>query len=215
MDMGSMLNKMFGRIEPGLCRLSMNGSIAIKTPDGYKTYNVKTKRLTNCSNFVFNIGEEMFFVVPTNNVAVGDIILSNGKPKCVVEINDNEIVAINYESSTRENLIPERHVFMDDTYLYGKIVSMFGNMTGKKKKSKKTIFKYLMMSEMMKGMSGDSTTSYSGTSGNHSNFSSMLPMMFMMGSGGLSDTLIGDIFDFDDSDEDDCDEECNCTEGEE
>ena len=64
--MQNILNGMFGKVAPGLCRLSMNGGIAVKTSNGYKSYNVKTGRLVNCSNFVFNIGEEFFFVIPTN-----------------------------------------------------------------------------------------------------------------------------------------------------
>lgn len=58
-----------------MCRLSMNGGIAVKTNGGYKTYNIKTGKLTNCSNFVFDIGEEFFFIIPTNKVEKGDIIL--------------------------------------------------------------------------------------------------------------------------------------------
>ena len=34
-----MFNGMFGKIAPGMCRLSMNGGIAVKTDNGYKTYN--------------------------------------------------------------------------------------------------------------------------------------------------------------------------------
>lgn len=66
---------MFGKVGSGMCRLSMNGGIAVKTNGGYKTYNIKTGKLTNCSNFVFDIGEEFFFIIPTNKVEKGDIIL--------------------------------------------------------------------------------------------------------------------------------------------
>ena len=63
-DSSGVFNGMFGKVAPGMCRLSMNGGIAVKTDNGYKTYNIKTNRLTNCNNFVFNIGEEFFFVIP-------------------------------------------------------------------------------------------------------------------------------------------------------
>lgn len=56
--MNNLLNGMFGKVGNGMCRLSMNGNIAVKTSSGYKTYNLKTGRLTNCDSFVFNIGEE-------------------------------------------------------------------------------------------------------------------------------------------------------------
>lgn len=45
--MNNMLNGMFGKVAPGMCRLSMNGGIAVKTSNGYKTYNMKTGRLVN------------------------------------------------------------------------------------------------------------------------------------------------------------------------
>lgn len=35
MSMNSMFNNMFGKIQNGMCRLSMDGLIAIKTSSGY------------------------------------------------------------------------------------------------------------------------------------------------------------------------------------
>lgn len=182
---GFNFNGMFGRIESGMCRLTHTGNIAVKTSGGYKSYNMKTGRLTNCSNFCFNIGEEFFFVIPTNKVAVGDIILVNRKPKCVIETSKNKITVINYEDSTVDTILPERHIFMGNTYFYGKIVSMFGDNFMGKRGGVNNIMKYMMMSEMMKGMSGNS----------HGNnmFSNMMP--FMMMNGGMGNMFDG-MFDF-------------------
>lgn len=181
-----MFNGMFGKVANGMCRLSMNGGIAVKTSDGYKTYNVKTNKLTNCNNFVFDIGEDFFFVMPTNKVEKGDIIIASGKPKCVISADKDTITAINYEDATIQNILPERHVFMGNTYFYGKIVSMFGNaISGKKGMDK--MFKYMMLSEMMKGSNNPS----SGQMG------AMLPLM-MMG-GDFSDMFDG-LFDADEED---------------
>lgn len=179
--MENMFNGMFGKVANGMCRLSMNGGIAVKTSNGYKTYNVEKKRLTNCDNFVFNIGEEFFFVIPTNKVAIGDIILVAGKPKCVIKADGETIKVINYEDSTVEDILPERHVFMGETYFYGKIVSMFGQNFMKGKKGMNKFMSYMMMSEMMKGMNGSS-----------SSMNNMLP--FMMMGGNLGD-MFGDMFD--------------------
>lgn len=190
-----MFNGMFGKVANGMCRLSMNGGIAVKTSGGYKTYDLKTNKLTNCSNFVFNIGDEFFFVIPTNKVEPGDIIIANGKPKCVVSADRSTITAINYEDSTVENILPERHVFMGSTYFYGKIVSMFGNGFGKGKKGTEKIMRYMLMSEMMKG----------GTAGN-GQFSAMLPFMMMNGGGGFGDMFDG-MFDFDDEEDEAPEEE--------
>jgi hypothetical protein len=188
-------NGMMGRIEPGLCRMTPNGKIAIKTKNGYKSFNVKNGRLTNCANFVFDIGEEFFFVMPTNHLKVGDIILVNGTPRCVIDVKDNEIIALNYENSTKETVIPEHHIFFGKSYMYGKIVSPMGNfMKGN------NMMKYMMMSEMMKGWSGN------GNYGNHGNnggmFGGMMnnPMGLMMMSSmfGGGDDIFEGMFDFDD-----------------
>ena len=200
-NVNSMFNGMFGKIQPGMCRLSMNGKIAIKTSNGYKTYNTKTGRLTNCSNFAFDIGEDFFFVIPTNKVAVGDIILASGKPRAVIGIEKNAIKTFCYEDSTIETIVPEHHVFMGNTYFYGKIVSLFGNSFGKKG-GMNNLFKYMMLSEMMKGGNGSN------------NMNNMFPMMLMMGGGngfgdmfeGLFDEDVNIDFDVDD-DAEDSDEE--------
>ena len=189
--MNGALNGMFGKVAHGMCRLSMNGGIAVKTSSGYKSYNVKTGRLTNCSNFVFDIGEDFFFLIPTNKVKIGDIILVGGKPKCVIEIGKNKITVINYEDSTVDTILPERHVFMGNTYFYGKIVSMFGQDIFDGKKGTNKIMQYMMMSEMMKG-----------SSGTHGGFSAMLPLMMMNGNAG---DIFGGMFNFDDDDVDNTD----------
>lgn len=190
-----MFNGMFGKIGDGMCRLSMNGSIAVKTSNGYKTYNVKTGKLTNCSNFVFDIGQEFFFCIPTNKVDVGDIILIGGKPKCVIDYDKKTITVINYEDSTIDTVLPERHMFMGNTYFYGKIVSMFGDKLFKGKGSNQ-IIKYMIMSEMMKG--GNLSANSMGN---------MLPMMMMFGGGNMSDTF-DNMFDLSlDNDDDDADDD--------
>lgn len=177
-----MFNGMFGKIAPGMCRLGMNGKVAIKTSNGYKSYDINTGKLTNCNSFVFDIGEDFFFVIPTNSVKRGDIILADGKPRMVLETGKNEIKTFCYEDSTISTIVPERHMFMGNAYFYGKIVSMFGNSFGKKG-GMKSMMKYMMLSEMMKG---------NGTSG----MNNMMPMMFMMNGD------MGDMFDFDDMDMD-------------
>ena len=190
----NLFNGMFGKIESGLCRLSMSGGIAIKTSNGYKSYDIKTGRLTNCDSFVFNIGEEFFFVIPTNKVSHGDIILVQGKPRCVISVTGkNTITVVNYEDSTMETIIPERHIFMGNTYFYGKIVSMFGNGFGKSKNKMQTIMSYMMMSEMMKGNNSvpGNTNSIMGS------MSAMLPFMMMNngGSGNMFQNIFDGIFD--------------------
>lgn len=185
-DATNMMNKYFGKVANGMVRLSMNGDMAIKTSNGYKTYDVKSGTLTNCDSFVFDIGSEFFFIIPTNKVETGDVILASGKPHCVIKAENNRIEALRYEDGSIVTIIPEHHVFMGKTYFYGKIVSMFGKIKGGK--GMNGMMKYMMMSEMMKG-----------NGGNNSNMSSMLPMMMFM-NGGMSDMFEG-MFDFDEEED--------------
>lgn len=182
---------MFGNLAPGLCRLTMNGNIAVKCSNGYKTYNVKKGTLTNVTNFCFNIGDEMFFVIPTNKVEVGDIILVGGKPKCVIDADKKVINVIDYENSEKREIIPERHVFMGSTYFYGKIVSMFGN-SFKGGKGLGNMMKMMMFSKLM-----------GGSNGNGSGIGQIMAMSMFMGGNKMENPFDG-MFDFSlDSDDDD------------
>lgn len=189
MDFTSCFNGMFGKLGAGMCRLTMNGRIAVKTSGGYKSYNVKTGKLTNCSNFVFNIGDDFFFIIPTNKVDVGDIILVKGTPRCVIEVDKKTLKVMNYEDMTIDTLVPERHVFMGNTYFYGKIVSLMGTNASKGKNGMKQMMQFMMMSQMMSGNT---------SGGMNMNGNNMLPMMLMMngGSGSLFDGMLDGIFDF-------------------
>ena len=54
----------------------------------------------------------------------------------------------NYEDSVVQDILPERHVFMGNTYFYGKIVSMFNGQLGGTNGAN-NIMKFYMMTEMM------------------------------------------------------------------
>ena len=194
MDMMNCFNGMFGKLGAGMCRLTMNGGIAVKTSSGYKSYNVKTGKLTNCSNFVFNIGDDFFFIIPTNKVDIGDIILVKGTPRCVIEVDKKTLKVMNYEDMTIDTIVPERHVFMGNTYFYGKIVSLMGSTAGKGKDGMKQMMQFMMMSQMMGGSS---------SGGLNMGGNNMLPMMFMMngGSGSIFDGMLDGMFDFGSADE--------------
>lgn len=203
MDMTSCFNGMFGKLGAGMCRLTMNGKIAVKTSGGYKSYNVNTGRLTNCSNFVFNIGDDFFFVIPTNKVDVGDIILVKGRPQCVIKSDEKTITVMNYEDSTIDTIVPERHVFMGSTYFYGKIVSMLGSSASKGKDGMAQMMKFMMMSQMMGGGTVNPATGAVNMNNN------ILPMLMMMngGMGSMFDGMLDGMFDFADATPEDEDDE--------
>ena len=188
---GSMFSGMFGHLGEGMCRLGLNGSLAVKTSNGYKTYDVETGRLTNVSQFCFDVGQELFFVVPTTKARRGDILLIDGHPKCVIENNSNKTIKVmDYENSALQEIVPERHVFLGKTYFYRKIVSMFGSgdfLKGEKGINK--MMKLMMMKEMFRGgFGGNSSNSLGGImgmmmmanmfGGNENNFSEMFDMNF-------------------------------------
>lgn len=170
-----------GRVAPGLCRFSMNGHIAVKTDGGWRAYDPDRKSLINCDHFALDVGDEFFFVMPTNKVSPGDIILSGGQPHCVLSSDGGTITAINYQNATIVTLLPEKHVFMGDTYLYGKIVSMLGTGGLRGKKGKNGMMKYMLLSSMMKGKEQ----------------SPLLPLLMMSGKGDF----LTNLFDEDNEEE--------------
>ena len=189
----NMFNGVIGRIEPGCCRLAINGNIAVKTSDGFKYYNSKTGNLTNCSNFVLDLCDDMFMVIPTRSLKVGDIVLINGKPMYILEVKaKNRVEAMSYEDSTIQTVIPERHAIMGRKF-YGKIVSLMGKGFGEGKGGFfKNMLKFKMMSSMMGG-----GKSADGMFGNNA-----LPMMMLMG-GGSMDSLFDGMLDGESDDDDD------------
>ena len=196
LDSSKFFNGFFGKVQPGMCRLTMNGNIAIKCSNGYRTYNDKQQRLTNVTNFCFDMGSELFFVIPTMKVSEGDIILVEGKPKYVIAISKAYIEVVDYETSEIKKIVPERHVFMGSSYCYGKIVSMFGS-NFKGGRGLKKIMKMMMLSQIFGGQNGGSSNFGMGNIG----------QMMMMSSlfGGNSDLdFFNDMFDglsFDTNDE--------------
>lgn len=205
--MKNLFDGMFGMVEPGLCRMSMSGKIAIRTQNGYKTYDVDKERLTNCDGFVFNVGEEFFFVVPTTRAHVGDILLINGKPKCVRAVNGKTISVLDYEDSSIKEILPERHIFMGRSYFYGQIRSLFGNTRGGK--GAKNMMRAMAMSSMFQTMAGKGGSGlagsgmadmFSGMTGGDGKANPMMQMMMfssMFGGGGMGDFMDG-LFDFED-----------------
>lgn len=198
--MNDFMNGMFGKIAPEMCRLSMQGGIAIKTSDGYKSYDRRTGRMINCDHFVFPIGEEFFFVIPTNRVKPGDIILASGRPKYVLGADRERITALNYENSVIETILPERQMFLGNTYFYGKIVSLFGTDGLRGGKGTGKILKFMMLSQLLKG-SGSGDTGRGAPAG-QPGIKEILPMMLLMG--GKDNDFSFDL-DLDDDDPDEAD----------
>ena len=212
---GGMFDNMFGGAlgytAKGMMRLGLNGEMAVKTGSDnnpvYKTYNVKTGRLTNVTNFCFDIGHDFFFVIPTTKVVQGDILIVDGHPKCVIENNNNKTIKVmDYENSAIQEIVPERHAFMGKTYFYRKVVSMFGSSGFfKEGKGTENMLKMAMKVKMFEVMAGKSN-------GSNDGFGGLMPML-MMGNlfgGNSGGDMFGDfasMFDFELADTPDDDDE--------
>ena len=182
-NMGNMFKGMFAPLADGCCKLAMNGEIAVKTSNGYKTYNLKKKRLTNVGSFAFDMFN-MFWSIPTNHVEVGDIILVNkgGRrtPRCVTKVADDVITAVNYEDNEVCQILPERHILMGKVYFYAKVFCPFKNMMSGGS-GMGSMIKMAMMSQMLNG----------GNAGSGNMFGNMMPLMLMAGKDSPFNSIFG------------------------
>jgi len=181
------LRNVFRKVQPGKCRLALNGKIAIETSGGYKTFSSKTKTLTNCSNFVTDIGDELFYVIPTAKVRPGDIILIGGLPRCVISTESNMVTVMTYETGCIEQILPERQMFMGSIFFFSKIVSPTLGMFGSKNKMN-GMLKMMMLSDLGRGNTrGESKTGLSGVG-------DIMQLMILQGIMKDTDGSFEDIF---------------------
>ena len=188
-----MFGGMFGSVPKGDCRLGLNGLIAVNVNTGgapkYKTYDIASGQLTNCSDFALEL-DGSFFVIPTTKVVPGDIILSDGGPCCVIESGDNSIRAFSYQRGTIEEMVPERHIFMGRTYCYGKIFSPLANMM-KGKGGMGNAVKMMMLSKLFSD----------GANAGHSPEANPLMLMMLAGGSNLFQDMFDGAFDLNDENE--------------
>lgn len=178
---GKVFGKMFSPVAPGYAKMGVNGEVAIRVGNTYKTYNFNTGKLVDCDNFAFDM-DGMFWVVPTFKVECGDIIMVNGKPRYVIEVKEKTIKTFSYENSTIDEIVPEYHVFMGKTYCYGKIFSPFMNMD-KSDNMMSNMMQMAMMSQM-----------FNGNSSNNNGFMGMNPMMMMFMMNNKGGNMFEDMF---------------------
>lgn len=153
------------------CRLSFDGSIAVRTgTDEYKTYNPATKQLTNCEDFVFDVGENMIMMMPVASVSAGDVIKVVYDYHYVTGVNeDGSIETVKYEDGSQCHIVPENHIFLGRQFAYRKvfpIFNMFNQSAGNPNFAANPMLMYMMMQN-------------SGNGG--FDFSKLLPFMMMSG----------------------------------
>lgn len=157
-----IMDRAFGCVPRGLCRLTIDGKIAIKTDNGYKTYDAEKNRLTNVDNFAFDFAQDFFFAIPTSKVTKGDIILIDGIPHCVIDGRDETVRALKYNGNTIVELVPEYHIFLDKQFCFTKIVCLFNGKADR-------LMKFMMLSNIMTNSDGGSNN--------------MIAMMMLMNNG--------------------------------
>lgn len=140
--------------------MAFDGRLAIKRPNGdFVAYNPLTAEIENQSEFVF--GEEMLsgmvYVMPSDKVDIGDLIVGNNGYIYVVDIEDG-VTGVNLTTGVVNEIVTEKHVLFGKN-MYKKVVSML-NMSG----SENTMNPMMMMALLGDGDKKD-----------------MLPMMMMMG----------------------------------
>jgi hypothetical protein len=158
-----------GAVEGEQFKLSMLG-LAVQTENGgYVTYDAKSNQLVDVGDFVFDFdGMNMIYMFPTNQVAIGDIILREGSAIFVTKTGvSGSFVGINMTTGLEVAVAGQTNMFGFN--FHTKIVSMMGNMGAMGDGS--NMMQMMMMSQMMGGQ-GDS-----------SNFMQMMLMSQMMGNG--------------------------------
>lgn len=171
--------------------MAFDGRLAIKRPNGdFVAYNPLTAEIENQSEFVF--GEEMLsgmvYVMPSDKVDIGDLLVGNSGYIYVVSVEDG-VVGVNLTTGVVNEIVTEKHVLFGKN-MYKKVVSML-NMNGTDNTMNPMMMMALLgdgdkkdmlpMMMMMGGMNGGSDKG------------AMNPMMMMMmmfdGKGGSDETL--------------------------
>ena len=180
---GNLFGKMMGPVPSGDIRLGMNGLPAINVNTGgtpqYKTYDYKTGTFTNCSEFAWDL-DNSFFLVPATRVSPGDIIMGSGGPCCVIESGEKNLKVFSYKRGIIEELVPEQHIFLGNTYCFTKLFSPFANML-KGSKGMDNAVKWMVLSGML------SSSGKSAGAGPEMN-----PLLLMLAGG--ENGLLGDMF---------------------
>ena len=115
----------FGPVDDNKVRMSMYG-FAIKNPCGtYIAYDTKTNSIIDVDAFNFGNASKMVYKVPValKDVAVGDVVVHNGKPMFVCMINGSELTVIDIYNGEKKGIIPTKSMFGFN--FITKIVSLF------------------------------------------------------------------------------------------
>lgn len=158
------LNNLFGNLRVGKAgrdyAITYYGTVSYKGKTYYQGQIYEVDGLT--------LPLDYLFFVPSNTVAVGDVISKNDTAYYVTKVNTNGIEAVNLETGTVENLLAGGPFGMT---MYSKLFNPMGNMVNG------NIGNLLLMQSLMGDTKGGDN--------------SLLMAMMFMGNGGLNFQLPG------------------------
>lgn len=190
-SIASIFSNMLGQLEPDTVRMTFDGNVAVKTANGYKTYNVAKKKAINMDSLVMP-DMSAFLLLPSTKVKVGDIIMRDGAFYSIISVDDttNELVGYNYESGKKETLVRETHCFLGNTYFYSKLVSPILSFFGNKSKSKPEAKKEEGSSDTEVAEAEDTMSMLLPLAmmSQNGDMNSILPMLLMSKMGGKEDS---------------------------
>lgn len=122
--------KGIGKIESGKAAITFDGKVVICRKDGeYVRYNEETKQIENYMQFVLKDASRFLFVLPTNVVTAGDVVIDKDKYFQVLSVKENGALnAVNLNSGTTTTICKETNIVGFN--FYRKVSSLFGNGFG-------------------------------------------------------------------------------------
>jgi hypothetical protein len=153
------LNNLFGNLRVGKAgrdyAITYYGTVSYKGKTYYQGQIYEVDGLT--------LPLDYLFFVPSNTVAVGDVISKNDTAYYITKVNTNGVEAVNLETGTVENLLAGGPFGMT---MYSKLFNPMGNMVNG------NIGNLLLMQSLMGDSKGGDN--------------SLLMAMMFMGNGGLN-----------------------------
>ena len=102
----------FGPMNDGNVMYSPYGLAFRNSNNQYLTYNPTTKKTTDVTGLTIDL-EGLIYKTPVglNSVKPGDIIVHNGKPMCVEDIEYHSVICVDIENSELKTVIPPTNIF--------------------------------------------------------------------------------------------------------
>jgi hypothetical protein len=111
---------LFGKVE-GQFALSPVGVAVRSNPNspasGWVVYNKATGELTDVQNMTFDFSVPAFRLpVQADQVAVGDVVVNDGKYQYVVEVNDDYVTTICPSARSRSSVLPVKNMMLQKAF---------------------------------------------------------------------------------------------------